>query len=112
MKKEAEKLRFELDRIGTRRGRCIAPELKQRIASWISTQRASGRSASEIAAELGISEGSVFRWSCAMRTKAMVPVRVVADEVSEPSYVVMSPSGFRVEGLSIQDAARLLRELG
>jgi len=112
MKKEAEKLRFELDRISTRRGRCVPPELKQRISAWITSQRASGRSAREIASELGIAPGTAFRWSSDRRVRAMVPVRVVADVVVERKHAVVSPLGFRVESLSLEEAARLLRELG
>jgi hypothetical protein len=110
MKDEAGFLRRELDRIGTRRGPCVRPELKARISAWIRAQRAEGRTVAELAAELGIASGTVLRWSNGPVT-AIVPVRVVPDET--PSTIaVVSPSGFRVEGLSLADAVRVLRELG
>lgn len=112
MKKEAEKLRFELDNIGTRRGRCMPPHLKERVSSWITSQRAIGRSAADLAAELGIAPGTALRWSSGKR-KSLVPVRIVAEApMIKQKYTVISPSGFRVEGLSIEEAAHLLRELG
>ena len=64
----------------------------------------------ELAAELGITPGTVHRWS-AKQVTALVPVRVVADPGVEVMAIV-SPSGFRIEGLSFADAVRVLRELG
>jgi hypothetical protein len=107
---EARHLRRELDRIGTRRGRCVAPELKARARAWIAEQRARGRRVADIAAELGVAPGTVHRWSEG-GVRAIVPVRVVPDEA--PSVVaIVSPSGFRIEGIALADAVRVLRELG
>lgn len=52
------------------------------------------------------------RWSRAPRgsTGAMVPVEVVAPPVSD-DIVVVSPSGWRLEGLDIRDAVAVLRAL-
>jgi hypothetical protein len=72
-------------------------------------ERASGRPVSELARELGICDGTALRWSSGAR--AIVPVRVVPDELPA-TIAVVSPSGFRVEGLSLADAVRVLRELG
>lgn len=108
MKDEARSLRDELDRIGTRRGRCIRPELRARATAWVSARRAEGVRVAELAAKLGVSEGTVLRWSNGA-VKAIVPVRVVPDAAA---VSVVSPSGFRIEGLSLVDAVRALRELG
>lgn len=110
MKDDAKSLRAELDRIGTRRGRCIRPELRDRATAWIAARRAAGRKVSELAAELGVSDGTILRWS-SRGVKAIVPVRVVPDATGDGVSVV-SPSGFRIEGLSLTDAVRALRELG
>jgi hypothetical protein len=110
MKNEARFLRRELDRIGTRRGRCVAPELKARVSAWIRARRAEGCTVGELAAELGLADGTVLRWSNdGVRT--IVPVRVVPDATPE-TVAVASPSGFRIEGLTLADAVRVLRELG
>lgn len=106
---EARFLRRELDRIGTRRGRCVGPELKVRATAWIAEQRAAGRTVSELAAELGVAAGTILRWSSGVR--AIVPVHVVPDEAPR-AVAVVSPSGFRIEGLTLGDAVRALRELG
>ena len=107
---EARFLRRELDRIGTRRGRCVAPELRARATAWITSQRAEGRTVAELAEELGVAAGTILRWSNSV-TRAIVPIRVVPDE-SSASIAVVSPLGFRIECLSLADAVRVLRELG
>lgn len=88
----------------------MPPELKFRVCSWIRTRRAAGRTVAELAAELGISAGTVLRWSNDA-VRAIVPVHVVPD-ATVATVAVVSPTGFRVEGLSLADAVRVLRELG
>jgi transposase-like protein len=112
MKDEAVSLRRELDRIGTRRGRCVSAELKLRASAWIVRERGAGRAVSELAHELGIASGTVLRWSSETGTRALVPVRVVPDVAEARTVAVVSPSGFRIEGVTLSEAARLLRELG
>jgi hypothetical protein len=107
---EARFLRRELDRIGTRRGRCVPPGLRARATAWITEQRGEGRTVAELASELGVAAGTILRWSNGA-VRAIVPVRVVPDEPAAPVAVV-SPLGFRIEGLSLADAVRVLREFG
>jgi transposase len=111
MKDEAGFLRRELDRIGTRRGRCVPPELRARAAAWLRARRAEGRSVVELAAELGVAAGTVLRWSNE-GVRAIVPVKVVPDMSPTAQVAVVSPSGFRIEGITLEDAVRVLRELG
>jgi hypothetical protein len=110
MKDEAVALRRELGRIGTRRGRCVPPELKARVSAWIRARRAAGRAVAELAAELGIAAGTVLRWSNDA-VRAIVPVQLVPD-ATLATVAVVSPAGFRIEGLSLADAVCVLRELG
>ena len=111
MKDEAGFLRRELDRIGTRRGRCVPQELRARASAWLSAQRAAGRTVADLSAELGIAAGTVLRWSN-QGVRAIVPVRIVPDAAPGEQVAVVSPSGFRIEGLTLEDAVRVLRELG
>lgn len=110
MRDDGRILRAELARIGTRRGRCIPPTLKARAAAWIAARRAEGHAVSELATELGIAMGTALRWSNELG-RTLVPVEVVAD-ASPCTVAVVSPRGFRIEGLSMLDAVRALRELG
>ena len=111
---ESGNLRRELDRMGgRRRGACFPKELKRRASEWIAGQREAGVSATEIAEELGLSPGTVLRWGAEMKTtRALVPVRIVAERGSERLVSLVSPLGFRIEGLSVAEAAALLRAFG
>lgn len=68
----------------------------------------------QIGSELGLPMESVRRWSLtspkALAPHAAVPVQVVAEPIGVVSIV--SPAGFRLEGLSLQDAVSVLRALG
>ena len=110
----AEKLRRELDGVTGRQGRCFPRDLKERTSVWIAERRAGGATTAELAAELGLSSGTVLRWSKAGQRspRALVPVQVVADSAAIGMVAVVSPSGFRIEGLSFADAVALLKALG
>ena len=113
-------MRRELDRVPVRRGTCFPRDLKQRAARWIVERRAAGDSVEAIAAELGIAPGTVLRWSvivpgnvAAPASRSIVPVKVVAEPEPRKRLVsVVSATGFRIEGLTLTEAAALLRALG
>jgi hypothetical protein len=110
---EAVALRRELDRVTSRQGRCFPDDLKRRTAEWIAQQRAAGRTVAELASELGLAAGTALRWSSETRgRRALVPVEIVPDASAVRTVAVVSPSGFRLEGLSVAEAATLLRALG
>ena len=113
--REVEKLRRELDGVTGRRGPCFPADLKQRVAKWLAERRACGATVAELAQELGLARGTALRWSNEFKSKgsrSLVQVEVVPEATPTSSYVVVSPSGFRVEGLSFAEAAALLRALG
>jgi transposase len=108
-------LKQELAGAKGRQGTCFAPDLKARAARWISERRAAGATAAQIAEELGVASGTVLRWSADARLKqarALVPVQIVPDRGGNREVSVVSPSGFRIEGLSLTEAMTLLRALG
>jgi len=90
----------------------MPPDLKQRASTWLANKRATGSTVSELASELGLAAGTVLRWSSEVPTRAIVPVRVIADRSDTRTVSVISPSGFRIEGVTLAEAAWLLRELG
>ena len=110
----AEKLRRELDGVKGRRGPCFPRDLKERTGVWLAGRRAAGATVAELAAELGLASGTVLRWSApkALRSRALVPVEIVAEPVATRSMSIVSPSGFRIEGLQFADAVALLKALG
>jgi hypothetical protein len=95
------------------RGKAVPAELKARVRAHAHERRRHGATYQQIGDELGLPMESVRRWSLAgasvsTRTTA-VPVQVVAEPRSGISIV--SPSGFRLEGLELQDAVAALRAL-
>jgi hypothetical protein len=101
--REIEKLRRELDGIVGRQGRCFPRDFKERVARWILARRLTEHK-SELAAELGLVEGTVLRWSkgsARSQTPAHVPVTVADRRLS-----VVSPSGFRVDELTFAEEQR------
>lgn len=113
MSKEAEKLRRELARVETGRGKRYPAELRQRVAAWATRRHAQGASWETIKAELGQKFDTVRRW-CLVATpsRALARVRVVAEHADPRLVSVVSPGGFRIDGVTMTEAAALLRELG
>ena len=113
---EAAVLRREISRLETGRGRRYPQELRRRVVAWASRKHRAGASWQEIKKELGLQWDSVRRWcqleTKSMPTRALVPVRVVPTLAAERLVSVSSPGGFRIEGLTLDEAAELLRALG
>ena len=87
------------------------PELQQQaIDYW--RQRRSGEGLRAIAASMGVAPTTLQRWTgAAARRPRFRPIEVVesAPSVRTTSVVIqMTPDGPRVEGLTLETAARLL----
>ena len=95
------------------RGKHYSPELRERIVAFALARHDEGTSWETIASELGLATETLRAWRSAegRSTTAMVPVSVVEDVPSEGVRVV-SPSGFRIEGLVLDEAVYVLRALG
>jgi transposase-like protein len=116
----AARLRGQLAAVGARhQGARIPPRLRAEIIAHARAWRAAGASMRTIAAALGVAPESIRRWTQQMQSAstappALVPVRVVAARtpaVPAPLALV-SPRGFRVEGLGLADVRALLAALG
>jgi hypothetical protein len=76
-----------------------------------------GKSLGRVAEELGIGPATLTRWLGRRRTsEPLRPVKVQEGEEESSgqpfSLVVVTPSGWRIEGLRLADLAELLRALG
>lgn len=89
-------------------------------AAYAQAQRRKGSGIRTIARELGVPKGTLKRWLRAEPTSVepteLLPVRLVDREpltrrpwAPAASPVVTSPTGWRIEGLSLEDAVALLR---
>jgi predicted transcriptional regulator len=72
-----------------------------------------GYSAGEIARALGISTETVRRWcKGAARSAALVPVQIREETRTSGSVCLVSPRGWRLEGLDLARALAVLEQLG
>jgi hypothetical protein len=115
MQHDVSGLRRQVRALGLRhRGARVPPALRAAIATYARDERGAGASCSAIAGRLGVSAESIRRWT--LRTASvrdgsdnLVPVHVVAEAAT--TVTVWSPTGYRVDGLSVGEAAELLRKL-
>jgi len=98
------------------RGARYREDLRQEAIALARTGLLEGKSLGRVAEELGIGPATLTRWL--ERGGAGEPLRPVEvqREEAEPgqafSLVVVTPSGWRIEGLRLADIPELLRALG
>jgi hypothetical protein len=107
---EIEKLRAALARREGGRGKRYTASLKQMIAEAATTLRRQGRGWQAIGKRLCLPHETVRRFTGTNSTAALVPVEVV-DEPATCRLTLVSPEGYRIEGLGVGEAAELLRRL-
>ena len=93
----------------------IPDAVRAQILAYARRERAMGCSWHRIARAVGVSAGALTNWSRTPRpARRLVPVAVAAHAPEPPAapVVVVSPSGYRVEGLDLATATALLRALG
>lgn len=97
-------------RAGQFRWRCPVP-LREEIVQYTRDRQRDGMSVVKVARELGLSESGLSRWLNAGKPR-LRPVRVSAAlPVQDSGLVLVTPGGYRLEGLNSASAAELLRRL-
>jgi predicted NBD/HSP70 family sugar kinase len=116
MTRESVLLKRELSRGERGRGKRYPAELRGRVAAWAQGRKQAGASWVDMAQELGVGLDTVRRWcvpkKAVVTSRSLLPVRVVETRAEPARLVVVSPNGFRVEGLTLTEAAALLKALG
>ena len=104
--------------LATHNGRRLPSRLRERVVAFARRRRHGGATIRAVGLELGFSYETIRRWTSAApadRVETMpVPVEIVAAAAApavERTVSVVSPAGFRVDGLSLDEAATLLRAL-
>jgi AcrR family transcriptional regulator len=91
------------------------PEALRRAAIEYQRERGhEGASLRQVAAELGVSDASLVRWSRGKQESAAMfrAIEVVAEPVERKSAIVVhGPRGLRIEGLTVAELAGLLERL-
>lgn len=112
---DAKELREALaraDRSGT--GRPYPGTLRRAAIEYQHKRQREGVSLHAVAAELGMSEATLARWSRRREepTAAFRAIEVVAEPADmSGAIVVHGPRGLRIEGLSVEGLARLIERL-
>lgn len=100
---------LENSRAGKNRWRC-PQDLRSEVVGYARDRRAEGDGVSKIAGDLGLSESGLSRWLRPAQS-GFREVRIRPESSSPAGLVLVTPRGFRLEGLSASVALRLLREL-
>ena len=131
---EAKLIRRWIEQERPGRGRKYTPALRQRILAFVEESKRTGMSVREISETIGVSRDTIVGWRgsepASPAEAAAVPFEVPVDLAVEPvsralvpvevtpstvqlggGLALVTPSGFRVEGLSLEQAFALVREL-
>ena len=99
---------------GTARAR-VPREVRDEVCRYAGRRRREGAAWAVIARETGLEVGKLQRWNARARPAASVPVLRPVEVVPEPEppqgLTLIAPSGVRIEGLAVEQAAHLLRLL-
>ncbi|AKF87012.1 hypothetical protein MFUL124B02_36365 [Myxococcus fulvus 124B02] len=127
LEKELEQFRQEAQRLkaGRRSGSLPFPEALRAFAvRYAEHAVGAGGTVTDAAKKLGISGPTLYEWRKGRprlkpveKSAALVPVRVSARPATAvgagvQQVALVSPGGWRVEGLSVESAAQLLGTLG
>jgi hypothetical protein len=130
LKEQAEELKAQVEARRARGTRKQFDEsFRAEMVAYVRARQAEGGTQEEAAREVGLSAWTLSRWgrqgqAGAVRrgrpprqrlegsNAAFHPVEVKSEARSQAALVVHGPGGVRVEGLSVQQVAQLLKELG
>jgi hypothetical protein len=115
---EGKQLRAEIAKLRPDKRRRYSEELKSRILDWVGRATATGMAESDCGRLLGVRTWRLRTWrseEAAVAGAASEPLALV--RVDAPScavgagLVVVAPSGYRIEGLTLDQVGVLLREV-
>jgi hypothetical protein len=119
MDREAARIRGLVRAAGPRgRGARLPDEVRRELIAFARRRRRDGVGVRRIAAATGVSTESIRRWTARdePRTTAreLVAVEVLAEAAPAPigTLSVCSPSGYRIDGLTLEQAVVVLGRLG
>jgi transposase-like protein len=90
------------------------PALREEITAWGRGLQSSGYRVSWIAREIGLSESAFRRWlNSGKEETGFLPVTLGSSEKVNraENLSLVSPGGYRLEGLSLSDAIDVFRQL-
>ena len=93
--------------------RSIPPAQREQLINQIAEMTAAGESVGDITRALGVSRSTVnrYRGLARRRSRELVPISVAEFTESPARCSLVTPDGFRFEGLDVDAAAELWRAL-
>ena len=90
------------------------PEVRTRVGAWARAQRRAGVSFASMATLLGVDDSTVGAWANRAIPSTFLPVHVETEPCHAPTAPpsLVSPRGYRVEGLDLAQLGSLLERLG
>src|SRR5262245_50442099 len=116
---EGRQLRYEAAKLRPDRRRRYPNDLRRRLVDWVARAIAAGLTEADCGKLVGIKTWRFRCWSVTPKLTtteeerdplALVPIAVTT-EPAAAGISLVAPSGHRIEGLTIEQAAALLREL-
>ena len=122
---EAKRLRLEVLRLRPGRGRKYDPALRRRVLAWVDRARATGMLDIDCSNALGIPQHRFEMWreyearDAKAEQAPKPPVSLVPIETTPaprpriqlgPGLTFVAPHGYRIEGLTYEQAFALLKE--
>lgn len=111
---EGQRLRMEIVRLGSdHRARRYPRELRRRILGWVERAIQTGLRERQCADQLGLSTRRLAVWRKQIEagdTKALVRVAVRDESTADVTVAFVTPTGHRIEGLTLEQAKALLLE--
>jgi hypothetical protein len=115
MQASARRARQAVRSLGRRGLRERVPDaVRREVLAYVAEARRAGEPWPGIAATVGLSKSALVRWRRRHHASASTlrRVRVVPPPVSRPALAVVTPSGHRIEGLSLEELLAVVRALG
>ncbi len=107
---DLKRLKKLISQLPAGRSRRFPPAVLELMSRHVHRRRDAGDSKAAIATELGVAYPTIVR-ALQMRSKPLVPVRVVEDKTTSRGATVRTSSGLLIEGLDINAIAALIEAL-
>jgi len=112
---QGHRLRSEILRLRVGQARRYEPNLRQRILSWVERAKQTGISERDCGERLGVPHSRFAIWRAAEDAagpKQLLEVEVASDEPPViATFAIISPSGYRIDSLTLDQAVAFIRAL-
>lgn len=112
LEEQGNRLREELARLGSLQARRYTPGVRALILGWVERAKHEGMSEAECGRRLAIPTRRFAEWRAldkAPPAKQFVPVEVREEAEPTLGLVFVAPTGFRVDGLTLEQAISMMR---